>query len=108
MLALRGANAEAVITKLNPIIKGWAAYYRIGASKRAFASLDHHVWKLAYKWAKYSHPNKPKRWVTARYFGEFNQSRRDRWVFGDRPSGRYLTKFAWIPIVRHRMVPGTA
>jgi RNA-directed DNA polymerase len=26
MLALRGANAEAVITKLNPIIKGWAAY----------------------------------------------------------------------------------
>jgi RNA-directed DNA polymerase len=108
MLALRGANAEAVITKLNPIIKGWAAYYRIGVSKRAFASLDHHVWKLAYKWARYSHPNKPKRWVTARYFGEFNPSRRDRWVFGDRPSGRYLAKFAWTPIVRHRMVPGTA
>lgn len=108
MLALRGANAEAVITKLNPIIKGWAAYYRIGVSKRAFASLDHHMWKLVYKWARYSHPNKPKRWVTTRYFGEFNPSRRDRWVFGDRPSGRYLAKFAWTPIVRHRMVPGTA
>jgi len=108
MLALRGANADAVIAKLNPIIKGWAAYYRIGVSKRAFASLDHHMWKLTYKWARHSHPNKSKHWVTARYFGEFNASRQDRWVFGDRASGRYLTKFAWTPIVRHRMVPGTA
>jgi RNA-directed DNA polymerase len=107
-LALRGTNAEAVIAKLNPIIKGWAAYYRIGVSKRAFASLDHHMWRLTYKWATFSHPNKSNRWAVARYFGEFNTSRHDRWVFGDRPSGRYLTKFAWTPIVRHRMVPGTA
>lgn len=107
-LALRGANAEAVIAKLNPIIKGWAAYYRIGVSKRAFSSLDEHVWRLVYKWAAFAHPNKPKRWVVARYFGTFNPSRRDRWVFGDRASGRYLRKFAWTPIVRHRMVPGTA
>jgi hypothetical protein len=28
--ALRGANADAVISKINPIIVGWAAYYRIG------------------------------------------------------------------------------
>lgn len=28
--ALRGANADALIAKLNPIITGWAAYYRIG------------------------------------------------------------------------------
>ncbi|MFD9452948.1 reverse transcriptase domain-containing protein [Streptomyces sp. NPDC059985] len=108
MLALRGANADAVIAKLNPIIKGWAAYYRIGVSKRAFNSLDAYAWKLAYKWAKFSHPNKPIRWVTARYFGVFNPFRRDKWVFGDRASGFYLYKFAWTPIVRHRMVPGTA
>jgi RNA-directed DNA polymerase len=108
MLALRGANAEAVIARLNPIIKGWAAYYRIGVSKRAFASLDDHLWRLTYKWARHSHPNRPKRWVAARYFGQLNPSRQDRWVFGDRGSGRYLTKFAWTPIVRHRMVPGTA
>lgn len=106
--ALRGANAQAVISKLNPIIKGWAAYYRIGVSKRAFGSLDAHVWRLVYKWAKFSHPNKSKRWVVARYFGMFNPFRRDRWVFGDRESGFYLRKFAWTPIVRHRMVPGTA
>jgi hypothetical protein len=48
--ALRGANADAVIGKLNPIIAGWAAYYRIGVSKRAFNALDAHVWRLVYKW----------------------------------------------------------
>jgi hypothetical protein len=29
--------------------------------------------------------------------------RQDRWVFGDRESGRYLTKFAWTRIVRHQL-----
>ena len=29
-------------------------------------------------------------------------------MFGDRASGAYLPKFAWTPIVRHYMVPGTA
>ncbi|WP_433204963.1 group II intron maturase-specific domain-containing protein [Nocardia sp. CA-107356] len=29
---LRGANAEAMIAKFNPIIAGWTAYYRIGVS----------------------------------------------------------------------------
>ena len=43
-----------------------------------------------------------RRWVQARYFGVFHQSRRDQWVFGDRDTGRYLVKFAWTPIVRHR------
>ena len=108
MRTLRGANADAVIAKLNPIITGWTAYYRIGVSKRAFGALDAHLWRLAYKWAKFSHPNKPRHWVTTRYFGMFNPARRDAWIFGSRDSGFYLRKFAWTPIVRHRMVAGTA
>ena len=55
-----------------------------------------------------AHPNKSRRWVTARYFGAFNPARRDRWVFGDRDSGRYLLKFAWTTIVRHQLVQGAA
>src|SRR5439155_1721408 len=48
------------------------------------------------------------RWITARYFGAFNSSRRDRWVFGDRDSGAYLAKFAWTKITRHTLVKGWA
>jgi RNA-directed DNA polymerase len=108
MKALRGANADAVISKLNPITKGWAAYYRIGVSSQVFTALDAYMWRLEFKWARFSHPNKPRHWVTARYFGEFNRFRRDKWVFGDRGSGFYLRKFAWTKIARHRIVPGTA
>jgi RNA-directed DNA polymerase len=106
--ALRGANADALISRLNPIIKGWAAYYRIGVSKRAFNALDAYVWGLVYKWAKFSHPNKPRNWVTLRYFGQFNQARRDKWVFGSRDTGFHLRKFSWTRIVRHRLVAGGA
>jgi RNA-directed DNA polymerase len=106
--SLRGGNAASVIARLNPIIRGWAAYYRHVVSSEIFNALDHYLWKLVYKWARHSHPNKPTRWVTTRYFGTFNKSRRDRWVFGDRDSGAYLHKFAWTRIVRHQMVTGTA
>ena len=108
MPALHGANAPAVLIKLNPIIRGWAAYYRHVVSSRTFNDLDSYLWKLTYKWAKRAHPHKPKKWITARYFGRFNHSRADRWVFGDRQSGAYLHKFVWTKIVRHTLVKGWA
>jgi RNA-directed DNA polymerase len=106
--ALRGANAAAVIARLTPIVRGWAAYYRGVVSSRVFNSLDSYMWRLAYKWAKFSHANKPRYWVTNRYFGKFHPTRQDHWVFGDRDSGRYLPKFAWTNIVRHQLVTGWA
>jgi RNA-directed DNA polymerase len=106
--SLRGASAQAVIARLNPIIGGWAAYYRTVVSSETFSALDHYLWKLTYKWAKPSHPNKPARWIIRRYFGTFNKSRQDRWMFGDRASGAYLLRFSWTKIVRHQMVRGTS
>jgi RNA-directed DNA polymerase len=106
--AMRGANADALIARLNPIITGWAAYYRIGVSKRAYNALDAHLWRLAWKWANFSHPNKPRRWIITRHFGMFNPARQDKWVLGSRETGFYLRKFAWTKIVRHRMVAGRA
>jgi RNA-directed DNA polymerase len=108
MRSLRGTNIAAVLKRLNPIIRGWSAYYRGVVSSEVFSALDDYMWKLTHKWATFSHSNKSKRWVIARYFGMFNKSRRDRWVFGDRDSGAYLRKFAWTRIVRHQMVKGAA
>jgi RNA-directed DNA polymerase len=106
--SLRGASAQAVIARLNPIIRGWTGYYRTAVASEIFAALDHYLWKLTYKWAKHSHPNKPVRWIVRRYFGKFCKSRNDQWVFGDRGSGAYLLRFAWTNIVRHQMVRGTS
>lgn len=63
---------------------------------------------LVYKWTRWTHANKPKAWVVARYFGKFNKFRNDHWVFGDRNSGVYLLKFSWTPIARHTLVKGTS
>jgi len=106
--SLRGSNAQVVIARLNPIIRGWSAYYRTVVSSHTFTALDHYLWKLTYKWAKHSHPNKPVRWIVRRYFGKFSKTRQDQWVFGDRDSGAYMLRFSWTKIVRHQMVRGTA
>ena len=105
---LRGLNAVAVITTLSPVIRGWAAYYRTVVSSEVFGSLDTYLWSLLYKWARWRHRNKPRRWVVARYFGKFNRFRNDHWVFGDRNSGGYLVKFSWTGIERHVPVKGGA
>jgi len=84
--ALRGGNAAAVLAKINPIVRGWANYYRGAASSRTFAALDHYLWQLTYKWACYSHQNKPKSWITSRYYGKFNPDSQDTvWSSARRP-----------------------
>jgi RNA-directed DNA polymerase len=108
MRALLGSNAASVLRTLTPIVRGWAAYYRIGVSSAVFSALDDYMWKLLYKWIKRTHPNKSRWWRMDRYFDRFNRSRNNRWVFGDKDTGAYLPKFAWTKIVRHVMVTGTA
>jgi RNA-directed DNA polymerase len=108
MRTLRGSNADAVIARLNPIIKGWAAYYRGVVSSKVFHTLDYQMWKLTYKWATWHHNNKPKPWIVDRYFGKRNKFRNDRWVFGDPDGKAHLVKFSWTDIVRHVMVSGAA
>src|SRR5512132_3394495 len=46
--SLRGTNAPTVIKKLNPIIRGWAAYYRTQVSAEVFDTLDQYLWELTF------------------------------------------------------------
>ncbi|MEU0566972.1 tyrosine-type recombinase/integrase [Nonomuraea sp. NPDC005983] len=61
--------------------------FHASSSSRTFSDLDDYMWKFTYKWAKHSHPNKPRRWIVKRHFGKFNKFRNDKWVFGDRECG---------------------
>ena len=58
-----------VIKQLSPVIRGWCNYYRYAVAKRTFANLDHHIWRITYKWAKRRHPRKNRRWVVNHYYG---------------------------------------
>ncbi len=106
--ALRGYNVAAVLAKIVPIVRGWVAFYRTVVSSRVFSALSDYLWRLTYKWACWSHQNKPKHWIAGRYFRKFDKFRADRWVFGDKDTGAFLPKPSWTDIARHTMVKGGA
>lgn len=106
--SLHGANALAVISRLNPILRGWAGYYRTVVSKKVFADIDSTLWWTLFRWGRRQHNAKTRQWIVDRYFGRFHPTRQDRWIFGDRETGAYLRKLSWTPIRRHQMVKADA
>lgn len=95
-----GHRIEELIHELNPIIRGWASYFRIGVSARIFETLDHYANKLQRIWVKRQHPCKPWRWRKRQYWGNYRQGY--QWVFGDKD--RHMLMFQWTAIHRHTLV----
>lgn len=62
------SNPIDVISTLNPIIKGFSNFYKIGSSSKALCYLDYQIWRAIYRWAKSRHPNKGAKWVLKKYF----------------------------------------
>jgi RNA-directed DNA polymerase len=106
-LQVRGANVTTVLIRLNPIIRGWANYFRIGVARATFHTLDHWMYLREVRYAKWIHPHKPEYWRRERYWGRINMRRKDNWVFGDKRTGKSLLKFTWFRIQRHVMLRGS-
>ena len=107
----QAVSAEVVIRHLNPLLRGWAMYYRHVVSKETFQKVDSHIWRALWHWAKRRHPKQPKRWIYRRYFesGKYgatfyaeNQDRRGKKI------RLRLDRIPAIPIVRHIKVKGNA
>lgn len=109
---LHGASQERVIKKLNPILRGFANYYKGAVSKETFSYISYRVWQYLWRWAKRNHPNKPKRWIKNRYFKTIKGN---QWTFACTTSNRrgkdkelILYPIAYTPIERHIKVKGEA
>jgi RNA-directed DNA polymerase len=93
----RQATPSQIIGDLGPVIRGWANYYRHGASKHAFHLADHHVNAKLRRWAKRRHPTKRAAWIRSKYFDA-------KWNFVD---GRTrLARHDEVAITRHAKVQG--
>ena len=104
----KAAPQAALIAHLNPIIVGWANYYRSVVSKEAFYNLGHKVYQKLKSWAKCRHPNKSGGWVANKYWQTIGE---DNWVFATRYEGenpRRLLSHGATEIVRHVKVKGDA
>jgi RNA-directed DNA polymerase len=107
-MALKGQTVMAVLKRLNPIVRGWANYFRIGVSKHVFEAIDYWMFDRCVRYVRSTHRRKGWRWCRSKYWGALNPERADRWVFGDKSTGAYLLKLSWTPIKRHVLVKGAA
>lgn len=108
---LAAVKQEVLIQKLNPILRGWANYYRGVVSKETFSYINHRVCEYLWKWCKRRHPNKNMEWIKRRYFVRLGS--RD-WVFGCEGISRNniarwyeIYNLAATPIIRHIKLKGT-
>lgn len=105
---LRGKPVSALLHTLNPVIRGWANYFRTSVASETFAALDDWMFTRQCRYVRRRHPKKSRTWRDRRYWGRMHPDRKDRWIFGDKRTGAYLLKFGWFPIERHILVRGTA
>jgi RNA-directed DNA polymerase len=101
-----GTPTVALISEMNPVIRGWSNYFRTGVAKEIFSDLDSFMYYRAERYMKRRHPRKSAQWRTQKYWGQ-SIGRQDRWVFQDKVRQATLRKFAWTKIVRHRLVRTT-
>jgi RNA-directed DNA polymerase len=104
----KSAPQEALISKLNPIIKGWSNYYSSVVSGETYGKLDHLIYGLLKSWAERRHPTKTKRWAADKYWHTVGGN---NWTFAHKADGKiagYLYRHAETAIVRHVKVKGEA
>lgn len=108
MLSMSGQNVTTVVKRLNPVIRGWANYFRTQVASEIFYGLDSFMYYREKQFVTRLHPNQPMYWIYHRYFGKRNPYSNDLYVFGDKDVPEvYLYQFGWTKIQRHTMVTGT-
>ena len=66
--SMKTKTPEQVTRKIEPLLRGFANYYRGVVSKKTFSKINYRVWWYLWRWAKRRHPNKAKKWVKDKYF----------------------------------------
>src|SRR5262249_25153747 len=93
---------STVINALNPLIRGWTAYYSTVVAGRTFARMRHMTFLLLRSWAIKRHRKKSARWVAKKYW----HLERGRWDFRAE-EGKQLYLHSQTHIRRHIKVQGT-
>jgi RNA-directed DNA polymerase len=58
-----------VLRTVNPVLRGWAAYFRYGVSKRTFAYLGWYAWWRLILWMRRKHPHLTWKQLRRRFYG---------------------------------------
>jgi len=96
-------KADELISKLNPIIRGWANYYCYSSAKETFNYVDYRIWKILWQWCLRLHNDKGKHWIRHRYFMNIGNK---AWIFGERKEKTLLFCRSFRAGVRYACVKG--
>lgn len=83
---------DQLLARLNPVLRGWCAYFHHGVSSKTFSYLDAYTWRRVICWLQRKHPRANWRWLRGRYLP------------GWRPTGARLALYdpGSVRIVRYR------
>ena len=56
-----------LLHRLNPVLRGWCAYFRAGVSSRTFNYLRAYTWQRVVRWLRRKHRRANWRWLKRRY-----------------------------------------
>jgi RNA-directed DNA polymerase len=86
-------SLTALLVHLNPVLRGWANYFRYDASKRTFSYVDHYAWWRVFRWLRKKHPKRTWKYIRRRYCG-------GRWDIQE--DGVHLFRPHRVPVERYR------
>jgi RNA-directed DNA polymerase len=77
-------SLASLLRRLNPVIRGWANFYRHCFGAHAvFSRLDWYIWDRIWRWLRKKHPNIGARKLYARYCCRTSNGRRKVWCEDD-------------------------
>jgi RNA-directed DNA polymerase len=58
-----------LLDRLNPAVRGWCAYFRVGVSSATFSYLRHYLWQTVWRWLRRKHPKSTWKQLRRQYCG---------------------------------------
>jgi len=59
--------ADQLFKQVNPMVRGWAQYFRHSAASQAYATIGNYLWWRVWTWLLHKHPRTGKRAIWAQY-----------------------------------------
>jgi RNA-directed DNA polymerase len=92
-------SLATLLARVNPVLRGWANYFRHGVSKATFDYLNAFSWRRVVNWLRHKHPRANWQWLRRRYLPGWRPTDGDVTLFNPTavPITRYRYRGAQIP-----------
>lgn len=107
----KASKQQSLIRLLNPVIRGWANYYKGCSASETFKKADTQIFQKLWRWSQRRHSKKGKKWIADKYY---HSVKGRNWTFAvpfkDKKGKQYhtLVRLADTKIKRHIKIRGEA